>query len=69
LAILFGYWLFYYYNNSQENKKPKDTLQNIMEENIGATKPMIDSLNRKDTNKKTISPKDINDKKVPKPSK
>jgi hypothetical protein len=40
-----------------------------MEENIGATKPMIDSLNRKDTNKKTISPKDINDKKVPKPSK
>jgi serine/threonine protein phosphatase PrpC len=69
LAILFGYWLFGYYNNNKKNKMPKDTLQNIMEENIGATKPMIDSLNRKDTNKKTISPKDIKDKKVPKPSK
>jgi len=68
-ALLFGYWLFDYYNNNKKNKMPKDTLQNIMEENIGATKPMTDSLPRKDTNKKTLSPKNINSKKTPKTTK
>lgn len=67
-ALLFGYWLLGYYNNSQKNKMPKDTLQNIMEEDISATKPMLDSLSQNDTNKKVLPLKDTNSKKNTKTS-
>ncbi len=61
--------LFRYYSSTKQPNTSKDTLQNVMEENIGATKPLTDSSALKDTAKKVPLLKDTSGKKEKKPTK
>lgn len=58
LIVLFsGYWLINYNKNAQKREIKKDTLQNIMEEDISFTQPKTDSSLR-DSFQKLTNPKD-----------
>lgn len=62
--LLLGYWLIKPSDNtSKKTSPPKDTLQNIIEEDISAIRPLADSLPKNDTSKKMLPAKDSNGKK------
>lgn len=57
LILVVGYWLTNYMNNPSKQDVKKDSVQNVMEENISLTQPKIDTSS-KDSAKKTSRPKE-----------
>ncbi|GAB4127977.1 MAG: hypothetical protein OHK0045_16660 [Raineya sp.] len=68
LILVVGYWLTNYMNSPSKQDVKKDSIQNVMEENISLTQPKADTSS-KDSTKKTSTPKEKNAKEVKKSKK
>ena len=68
IAFFTGYWLINYNKNTQKQEVKKDSLQNVMEEDISLTQPKKDSSQR-DSSQKNTNPKDSSTSKTKKAEK